>query len=363
MALAGLGSACSAGVSTVGWVSGSLVLLAVPRPCWRAHPISRAFTVLRVAPGPLHGLGVHADHRALGEQCSALDAGGALAAYVTGNVANNLVGRLVSPRSSTARAGGELLFVRAAQSCRCGTGVFRPPRIRPMAAMPEPPSPLAAAARPPAPCGLRSAFAHRLPHPVRVHRHVHLRQFRPGPAAAVARADGPGPGLFGVPAGRRDDAAGRPGRPRLGTRPVIWGALVVAGTACRSCCPRLSPTLLTGLVLVASARSSRRPSPPALSAGRWRKPGYRERTLSRRPLLGGLAGRAVLGQLFDRFGWTVGVAGVGASLAMAAVADHATQTSIEQRRTPMIRQRRLIDHSDLFTTVRSPFVTKADRST
>jgi predicted MFS family arabinose efflux permease len=35
--------------------------------------------------------------------------------------------------------------------------------------------------------------------------------------------------------------------------------------------------------------------------------------------LGGLVGSAVLGQLFDRFGWTACVAGVGAALAMAAV--------------------------------------------
>ena len=32
----------------------------------------------------------------LGEQCSAMDAGGAFAAYITGNVASNLIGRLIS---------------------------------------------------------------------------------------------------------------------------------------------------------------------------------------------------------------------------------------------------------------------------
>ena len=34
---------------------------------------------------------------------------------------------------------------------------------------------------------------------------------------------------------------------------------------------------------------------------------------------GGLVGSAVLGQLFDRFGWTACVAGVGASLAVAGL--------------------------------------------
>ena len=32
----------------------------------------------------------------LGEECSATDAGGAFAAYITGNVASNLIGRLMS---------------------------------------------------------------------------------------------------------------------------------------------------------------------------------------------------------------------------------------------------------------------------
>jgi YNFM family putative membrane transporter len=35
--------------------------------------------------------------------------------------------------------------------------------------------------------------------------------------------------------------------------------------------------------------------------------------------LGGLVGSAVLGQLFDSFGWTACVAGVGGSLAIAAL--------------------------------------------
>jgi len=35
--------------------------------------------------------------------------------------------------------------------------------------------------------------------------------------------------------------------------------------------------------------------------------------------LGGLVGTAVLGQLFDHFGWIACIAGVGASLAVAAL--------------------------------------------
>ncbi|MFL5122890.1 MAG: hypothetical protein ACJ8C8_20785, partial [Microvirga sp.] len=35
--------------------------------------------------------------------------------------------------------------------------------------------------------------------------------------------------------------------------------------------------------------------------------------------LGGLVGSAVLGQIFDRFGWAACVAGIGAALALAAL--------------------------------------------
>jgi YNFM family putative membrane transporter len=51
----------------------------------------------------------------LGEQCSATDAGGAFAAYITGNVASNLIGRLISAAVvDTLRAGIEFLFLRLA---------------------------------------------------------------------------------------------------------------------------------------------------------------------------------------------------------------------------------------------------------
>ena len=53
---------------------------------------------------------------------------------------------------------------------------------------------------------------HRLPDPVRLHRHLHLREFRPGPPALRRRHDDAGRGLLRVPALDRHDAARRPGR-------------------------------------------------------------------------------------------------------------------------------------------------------
>ena len=44
---------------------------------------------------------------------------------------------------------------------------------------------------------------------------------------------------------------------------------------------------------------------------------------------GGLAGAAILGQLFDRYGWTACVAGIGVSLLVAAVLALFLETPLE----------------------------------
>jgi hypothetical protein len=59
-------------------------------------------------------------------------------------------------------------------------------------------------------------FRHRILHPVCVHRHVHLRQLRPGATAAVDRPNAARICLFRVPAFGRHDAASRPRRSSLG---------------------------------------------------------------------------------------------------------------------------------------------------
>src|SRR5258708_20790667 len=56
---------------------------------------------------------------------------------------------------------------------------------------------------------------HRILHPVRVHRYVHLREFRPGASAAVARPHGAWLRLFRVPAVGGHNALSRAGRSSL----------------------------------------------------------------------------------------------------------------------------------------------------
>src|ERR671922_1349487 len=55
-----------------------------------------ALTVLRIAQGLCMASAFTLTLAYLGEECSAADAGGAFAAYITGNVASNLIGRLIS---------------------------------------------------------------------------------------------------------------------------------------------------------------------------------------------------------------------------------------------------------------------------
>jgi predicted MFS family arabinose efflux permease len=74
----------------------SLVVLAIPTTLLAVAPNLAVFTVLRIMQGLCMASAFALTLAYLGEQCSSMDAGGAFAAYITGNVASNLIGRLVS---------------------------------------------------------------------------------------------------------------------------------------------------------------------------------------------------------------------------------------------------------------------------
>src|SRR5262249_38231418 len=74
----------------------SLCMLAVPTALLAVAPDITTFTALRVTQGLCMASAFTLTLTYLGEECSAMDAGGAFAAYITGNVASNLVGRLIS---------------------------------------------------------------------------------------------------------------------------------------------------------------------------------------------------------------------------------------------------------------------------
>ena len=74
----------------------SLCVLAIPTALLAVAPDLTTFTILRVMQGLCMATAFTLTLAYLGEECSSMDAGGAFAAYITGNVASNLIGRLVS---------------------------------------------------------------------------------------------------------------------------------------------------------------------------------------------------------------------------------------------------------------------------
>src|SRR5438067_11328708 len=74
----------------------SLSILSIPTALLAVAPDLTTFTALRIMQGLCMASAFTLTLAYLGEECSAADAGGAFAAYITGNVASNLIGRLVS---------------------------------------------------------------------------------------------------------------------------------------------------------------------------------------------------------------------------------------------------------------------------
>ena len=93
-------------------VTVSLVLLAIPTALLAVAPDLWSFAVLRIAQGLCMATAFTLTLAALGEILSGDRAAGALAAYVTGNVASNLIGRLLAATAvdHAGLAGTFLLF-------------------------------------------------------------------------------------------------------------------------------------------------------------------------------------------------------------------------------------------------------------
>jgi len=107
---------------------------------------------------------------------------------------------------------------------------------------------------------------------------------------------------------------------RFGTRETFWGALGVAALGLPLLLLPNLAAVLAGMVLVgigtffAQATATGFVSRAAMSDR-----GSASGLYLACYFFGGLAGAAILGQLFDGFGWPACVAGIGVSLAVAAV--------------------------------------------
>ena len=141
MAASSLGVALfSARINRRQGIMWSLILLAVPTVLLAHAPDLTTFTLLRVTQGVLMAAAFTLTLAHLGERCSRRAAAGAFAAYITGNVASNLVGRLFAAGlvdnfglatnfyvfAALNAAGGVLVFFTIRNAQRMGTPMMAP---------------------------------------------------------------------------------------------------------------------------------------------------------------------------------------------------------------------------------------------
>jgi YNFM family putative membrane transporter len=299
----------------------SLALLAIPTSLLAVAPDLTVFTILRIAQGLCMASAFALTLAYLGEQCSAMDAGGAFAAYITGNVASNLIGRLVSAAVvDTLGLTSNFYFFALLNLAGAVLVYFTIQRVQPMHSMAMTQTPFAAMVghwRNPA---LRAAFGIGfciLFAFIGTFTFVNFVLVRP--PLSLGRMDLGFVYFVFLPSIVTTLLAGK-AVAVVGTRPAIWGALAVAAIGLPLMLSSHLAEVLAGMVLVGAGTFFVQASATgfvgqAASENR----GVASGTYLACYFLGGLVGSAVLGQLFDRFGWIACVAGVAASLAMAAL--------------------------------------------
>ena len=299
----------------------SLALLSVPTTLLATAPDLATFTALRVAQGVFMSAAFTLTLAYLGERCSAVDAAGALAAYVTGNVASNLFGRLLSAAVADHLGLATNFYVFALLNLGGAVLVWfwlgRTPSM--MAHEREPASPFATWVEHLRNAPLRRGFAIGfliLFAFIGTFTFVNFVLTRE-PLAVSPMALGFVylvflPAIFTTPIAGRVVA-------RFGTRPTFWGALGVAGAGLPLLLTPSLPAVLLGLALVGVGTFFAQ----ATATGFIGRAATTDRGSASGIYLacyffGGLVGTAVLGQVFDQLGWVACVAGVGLALGVAA---------------------------------------------
>ena len=300
----------------------SLAVLSIPTALLASAPDLTTFTVLRIAQGLCMASAFTLTLAYLGEEWSAADAGSAFAAYITGNVASNLIGRLISAALADHLglawnfyffavlnlAGAVLVYYTVAQTTPMMQ--MAPPDRSPFAAW------VAHLGNP----RLRAAFGIGfciLFAFIGTFTYVNFVLVRP-PLSL-------GPMQLGfvyfvfLPSIVTTLLAGRAVL-RYGTRPTLWGALALAGVGLPLILsPNLSLVVL-GMVLIGVGTFFAQ----ATATGFVSRAATADRGSASGIYLacyfaGGLVGTAILGQIFDRIGWPACVIGIALSIGMAAL--------------------------------------------
>jgi MFS transporter, YNFM family, putative membrane transport protein len=301
------------------WVS--LALLALPTSLLAIAPDLLSFTALRIVQGVFMAAAFTLTMAYLAEHCSAEQTATALAAYITGVVASNLVGRLVAASIADLfglatsfyffailnLAGALLVVLNLRRISSLGTASKRPSSLASWGEHLRNPALRAAFG-----IGFLILFAF-----IGIFTYVNFVLVR-----APISIDRMSLGLVYLvflPAMITTPLAGRFAL-LFGPRPALWVGLLVALVGLPLL---LLPSLigvLVGMVMVGvgtffaqaigtgfvgrAAKSDR-----AAASGLYLASYY----------LGGLAGAAIIGQIFDRYGWGVCVVAIALSLALAGL--------------------------------------------
>jgi predicted MFS family arabinose efflux permease len=296
----------------------SLALLSLPTALLSIAPDLPTFTALRVLQGLLMSGAFTLTLAYLAENCSARASGGAFAAYITGNVASNLFGRLISATVADHFGLSANFLLFAAFNLAGAVLAFASlHRTEPMPADDRMRFTLLDHLKNPA---LRTAFAIGF-----LILFAFIGTFTYVNFVLVQNPLAIGPMQLGLvyfvflPSILTTPLAGRAVQ-AIGTRPTFWAALALAAIGLPLLLTTSLPAVLIGLALVgvgtffaqaaATGFVGRAATGDRGAAGGLYLASY---------FLGGLAGSFVLGQLFDRLGWPACVAGIGLALGMAAL--------------------------------------------
>ena len=299
----------------------SLIVLAVPTALLAHAPNLMVFTWLRVSQGLCMSTAFTLMLAYLGEHCGPTDQAGAFAAYITGNVASNLVGRFIAA-AVAGQLGLATNFYLFAGLNLAGAGLawltvqrgtlmdFQDDAVadnlaRRLRSLTNP-SLLAAFA-----VGFCILFAF-----IGVFTYVNFVLVRP-PLALGMMSVGIVYFVF-LPSILLTPQAGRIVA-RFGTRAALWTGLGVALLGLPLLVMRELMLVLAGMTLVgvgtffaqatATGFVSRAASDRAAASGVYLAAYF----------TGGLVGTAILGTIFDRFGWGGCVAGVAVALGLASL--------------------------------------------
>ena len=298
----------------------SLALLSIPTAWLAIAPDLATFAVLRIVQGLFMSAAFSLMLAYLGEQCSAKDAAGAFAAYITGNVASNFIGRLLSAGVTDHLGLATNFYLFALLNLAGAVLVYFTVRRTAPAAAASALSPFAAWAghlrNPP----LRATFAIGF-----CILFAFIGTFTYVNFVLVRDPLGVSPMALGfvyfvfLPSVLTTPLAGRTAH-RFGTRKTIWGSTAVAAVGLPLLLLPSLAAVMGGLALIAIGTFFAQ----ATATGFASRAATSDRGAASGIYLasyffGGIVGSAVLGQLFDRLGWAACVAGIGAALGAIAL--------------------------------------------